>query len=111
MAVLNLTKENFQKEVLEDKGVVFVDFYADWCGPCQMMGPIIEEMAEEAAYKNKVKFAKVNVDAHQELASQYNIFSIPTFIIFKEGKPANQFSGAMAKEGLIEEIEKVISNS
>ena len=111
MAVFNLNKENFQKEVLENKGVVFVDFYADWCGPCQMMGPIIEEIAEDATYKDKVKFAKVNVDANQELASQYNIFSIPTFIIFKDGKPVNQFAGAMTKEGLMNEIEKIISNS
>lgn len=110
MSVLDVIKDNFQKEVLEDKGIVFVDFYAEWCGPCQMMGPIIDELSENKEYKDKIKFVKVNVDTNQELASQYNIFSIPTFIIFKQGKPAHQFVGAMGKEGFIEEIRKVIKN-
>lgn len=108
MAVSHLTKNNFKKEVLEDKGVVFVDFYADWCGPCQMVGPIIEQLSEDNQYKGRIKFVKVNVDLNQELAGQYNIFSIPTFIIFKQGRPIHQFTGAMGKEGLEQEINKVI---
>lgn len=110
MAVVNINKDNFQKEVLDDGGIVFVDFYAKWCGPCKMVGPIIDELSENKEYKDKVKFVKVNVDSNQELASQYNIFSIPTLIIFKQGKPAHQFAGAMGKEGFMEEIRKVISD-
>ncbi len=108
MSILNITKDSFQKEVLEDKGVVFVDFYAEWCGPCKMVGPIINELAESNEYKNKVKFAKVNVDSNQELASQYSVFSIPSFVIFKNGKLAHQFVGAMGKEGFVEEIKKAL---
>jgi len=111
MAVVQLSKGNFQKEVLEDKSVVFVDFYAEWCGPCRITASVIDELAEGEEYKNKVKFVKVDVDSHQELAGKYNIFSVPTFIIFKNGKPAHQFSGAMGKEGFINEIKKVIGNS
>lgn len=108
MSVLNLTKDDFKKEALDNKGVVFVDFYAEWCSPCKMVGPIIEELSENKEYKDKVKFVKVNVESSQELASQYNIFSIPTFIIFKQGKPTHQFVGALSKEGFIEEIKKAI---
>jgi thioredoxin 1 len=110
MSVVNLTKEDFQKEVLDNKGLVFVDFYAEWCGPCRMVGPIIDELSEDKEYKDKVKFVKVNIDSHQELATNYNIFSVPTFIIFKNGKPVHQFSGAMGKEGFVNEIKKVISD-
>lgn len=104
MTVLNISKEQFQSEVLEAKGVVFVDFYADWCGPCKMTGPIIEELAKELT---NVKFVKINVDENPDLASQYSIFSIPTFLIFKEGKVVHQMVGAMSKEAFLEEIKKV----
>jgi len=103
MAVNTVTKDTFQKEVLDTKGSVFVDFYADWCGPCKMTSPIIEELSEEM---KDISFTKVNVDENQELAGQYSVFSIPTFIIFKDGKPAHQFVGAMGKEKFIEEIKK-----
>ncbi len=96
----------FQKEVLESKGMTLVDFYADWCGPCKMVAPVIDELSGE---RKDVKFVKVNVDEHSDLASQYSVFSIPTFVIFKDGKAVNQFSGAMGKEGFVSEIDKAQS--
>jgi len=101
--MLKINADQFQNEVLNQKGLVFVDFYADWCGPCKMTSPIIEELANEV---KEVKFVKVNVDENPDLASQYNIFSIPTFLIFKDGKVIHQFVGARGKEGFLSEIEK-----
>jgi len=103
--MLELNDDNFDKEVKEHKGVVLVDFYAQWCGPCKMTGPIIEQLAEEV---NNVKFVKVDVDQNQELSSQYQVFSIPTFLIFKDGQVVNQFVGALGKEGFLAEINKAI---
>ena len=100
-----LTDAIFEKEVLKAENLVMVDFWAPWCGPCKMTGPIIEQLAEEV--KN-VKFAKVDVDQNQELSSQYQIFSIPTFLVFKDGQVVNQFVGAVSKEGFLSEINKVI---
>jgi len=105
MAVISGLKDNFQTEVVEYKGVVLVDFFAAWCGPCKMTGPIIEQLAEE---KKDVKFIKVDVDKNPELASQYQVFSIPTFLIFKNGKLVSQFVGAHSKEGFEQEIDKII---
>lgn len=107
MAVTQVDKNNFQEEVINYKGIVMVDFYATWCGPCKMTGPIIDDLSEEM--KN-IKFIKVDVDANSELSSQYNVFSIPTFIIFKDGKAVNQFVGALGKEAFLSEINKVISS-
>ncbi len=104
MAVVSVNSQNFDKEVLQEKGVVFVDFYADWCGPCRISAPIVEELSEEM--KN-VKFVKVNVDENPELAQKFGVFSIPTFIIFKDGEKKHAFVGARDKEGFKEEIEKV----
>lgn len=104
MAASHINSKDFKTEVLSHKGVVMVDFYADWCGPCRMTGPIIEELSNEM--KN-VKFVKVNVDNNSDLASNYSVFSIPTFIVFKDGQPVNQFVGAMGKEGFLAEIKKV----
>lgn len=104
MSVAHITQENFQKDVLDSKGVVFVDFYADWCGPCKVTEPIVEELAKE---QPEVKFLKVDVDANPQLATQYSIFSIPTFMIFKDGKMAAQLVGARGKEGFVEELKKV----
>jgi len=104
MSVISSSQDSFQKDVLDEKGVVFVDFYADWCGPCKMTAPIIDKLAESM---QDIKFVKVNVDENQQLASQYSVFSIPTFMIFKEGKVSNQFVGAHSKEGFEEEIKKV----
>ncbi len=105
MPVTHLDKNNFETEVLKNKGVVLVDFYASWCGPCKVTGPIIEQLATEI--KN-VKFTKVDVDQNQELSSQYQVFSIPTFLIFKDGEAVGQFVGAMSKEGFLAEINKAV---
>ena len=98
-----VTAASFQQEVLDKKGVVFVDFYADWCGPCKMVEPIIEEMSKDMT---DVSFVKVDVDAEGELAGQYNVSSIPTFYIFKDGKVVSQMVGAQGREGFEEELEK-----
>ena len=107
MAIAHLDKNNFETEVLKNKGVVLVDFYAPWCGPCKTTGPIIEELAEEM---KEVKFVKIDVDQNQELSSQYQVFSIPTFLIFKDGQVVNQFVGALGREGFLAEINKVTSS-
>ena len=106
MAVTLINQDSFQKEVLEDKGIVFIDFYADWCGPCRLTSPTIEELSNEI--KN-INFLKVDVDKNPELAQQYSIFSIPTFMIFKGGQVVSQFVGAMGKEGFLNEIKKITS--
>ena len=103
MTVAHIDKNNFEVEVLKNKGVVLVDFFATWCGPCKMTGPIIDQLAEEV---KDVKFVKVDVDQNQELSSQYQIFSIPTFLIFKDGEVVSQFVGAQSKEGFLAEIKK-----
>ena len=83
---------------------VFVDFWAEWCGPCRMVSPTVEELSKE--YKDKVNFVKVNVDQNNELASKYNIFSIPTLAIFRDGKVIAQTAGAASKESLRTYIDK-----
>ena len=109
MPATHITKDKFQKDVLEAQNVVFVDFYADWCGPCKLTGPIIDELSDMEEYKNKVTFVKINVDENQELAARYSVFSIPTFILFKGGKPVHQFIGALSRTGFIKEIGKTLS--
>ncbi len=103
--VTQINSDNFQKEVLDYKGVVFVDLYADWCGPCKMTSPIVEELSEKM---KDIKFVKINVDENQQLAAKYNIFSIPTFMMFKDGKLANQFVGGRDKASFVAEINKVV---
>lgn len=90
-------KEEFQKEVLEAKETVLVDFFATWCGPCQMMEPILENFAKT---NPKVRVVKVNVDEAQELAMEYNVMSIPTLYVFKQGKPVNQMMGVQSEDNL-----------
>lgn len=101
--VASVNTDTFKQEVLEHKGLVLVDFYADWCGPCKVSAPIIDELAQEV---KDVKFVKLDVDANPELASQYQVFSIPNFIMFENGKLVNQFVGAQGKEGFLGEINK-----
>ncbi len=99
MAVLEFTKENFDQEV--GSGVSVVDFWAPWCGPCRIVGPIMDELAEEMT---DVKIGKVNIDDHQELAVKYNVMSIPTIIVFKDGHPVNSSVGVASKKSLIDKI-------
>ncbi len=103
MTELTLTNENFQASVLSANKPVIVDFWAPWCGPCKVMSPIVEELAGEV---DDVIVGKVNVDENSEIAQKYNILSIPTFIIFKNGQVVEQFSGSMSKEQLRVKIEK-----
>lgn len=102
---MQFTDQNFEGEVLKSDKPVLVDFWAAWCGPCQMMGPIIEELAKEL--EGKYKIGKLNVDENRETAGKYGIMSIPTLIIFKDGKEAKQLVGLQSKEGLKEELEKL----
>lgn len=99
MAALHLTTENFRKEVLEYEGTAMVDFWASWCGPCQMVGPIIEEIAEE---RTDIKVCKVNVNEQPDLAEKYNVMSIPTIIVFKGGEPVTVSLGAKPKAEILE---------
>lgn len=106
MSVLKISNDNYSKEVLEYKEkVVLVDFYADWCGPCKMMAPVVEEISEEL--KDKVKVCKVNVDENQNLASQYGIMSIPTLIFIKNGKLEKTLVGLREKQELVSIIEEL----
>lgn len=99
---LKLNSENFEKEVLNSNEPVLVDFYADWCGPCKMMAPVVEELANEL--QDKAKVGKINVDENQNLAMEYNVMSIPTLIIFKEGKEFKRFVGVRDKNELLNEF-------
>ena len=99
---LKLSSENFESEVLNSNLPVLVDFYADWCGPCKMMAPIVEKLSEEL--EGKAKVGKINVDENQDLAMQYNIMSIPTILIFKNGKEAKRFVGFRDKNELLNEF-------
>lgn len=106
MSVVYVTEENFKEEVLESNIPVLVDFWAEWCGPCKMIGPIIDQLANEL--KGRMKVAKVNVDEAQSLAGDFNIMSIPTLLIFKGGTPVEQMVGAMSKDQLLEKINRKI---
>ncbi len=94
MSVLTVTKENFQKEIIESEKTVLLDFWASWCGPCRMVSPLVDEIAEENA---DIKVGKVNVDEQQELAGAFGVSSIPTLVVMKNGKVVNQTVGARPK--------------
>ena len=98
MKTLHITKETFEKEVLQSNIPVLLDFWAPWCGPCRMVGPILDEIAEE---REDIKVCKVNVDEEPELASQYQIVSIPTLLVIKDGKIVNQSLGAKPKAQIL----------
>ena len=98
MAVLTITKDNFENEVLKSDVPVLVDFWASWCGPCRMMSPIVDQIAEEVT---DCKVGKINVDEEGELAQQFGIMSIPALFVIKEGKVANQAVGAMPKANIL----------
>ena len=96
--IKDLTKEDFNSEVIESKGVVLVDFWAPWCGPCKMLAPLFEELDSEM---DDVKFVKVNVDKNVSLAREYKVQSIPTLVAFKDGVATGQLSGFRPKEELV----------
>ncbi|MBT4857041.1 thioredoxin [Candidatus Uhrbacteria bacterium] len=100
---MDLTADSFDATVLQAQNVVLVDFWAPWCGPCKVMSPVVDELASEM---DGVTIGKVNVDDNAELARQFNVLSIPTFIVFKSGQVVEQFSGSMSKDALKEKLEK-----
>ena len=103
MGVVTLTDENFEEEVNSSAVPVLVDYWAEWCGPCKMISPLVEEMAEE--YSNRLKVGKLDVDENQSSASKQNVMSIPTLLIFKEGEVVAQQVGAVNKTQITEFIE------
>ena len=99
MAVVTITKENFEQEVLQSTKPDLLDFWASWCGPCRMLSPIVDEVAEE---RTDVKVGKVNVDEQPELAGQFGVMSIPTLLVFEQGKLVRQAVGARPKASVLE---------
>ena len=97
---MNITKNNFEQEVLHSDKPVLIDFWAPWCGPCRMLSPVISEIAEE--YGDKIKVCKVNVDEEQELAISYGVSSIPTLLVFKNGQVVKKSIGAIPKAQILE---------
>ena len=102
MAVITLTAENFEEEVLKSEQPVLVDFWAVWCGPCKMLSPVVDQIAEET---QGVKFGKLNIDDEMDIAEKYGIMSIPTLMLFKNGEPVNQLVGVQPKS-VIEKLLK-----
>ena len=98
MAVLHITKDNFEDQVLQSDKPVLLDFWASWCGPCRMVSPIIDEIAEE---KSDIKVGKINVDEQPELAGAFQVMSIPTLVVMKNGKVANRTMGAQPKAQIL----------
>lgn len=101
--VYKFSDENFEQEVLNSDMPVLVDFYADWCGPCKMLAPVIEEIATE--YEGQVKIGKLNVDEEQNTSKKYKVMSIPTLIFFKDGEEVDKLVGMISKDQLVEKLE------
>ena len=106
MSEIQLTEDNWEKEVLNSDIPVLIDFWAPWCGPCRMVAPIVSEIAEE--YKGKLKVGKLNTDEEPGIAVRYGIMSIPTLMIFKNGTVADQIIGAVPKEYFIQKLEQIV---
>ena len=102
----NVTDTNFQAEVLESDKPVLVDFWAAWCGPCRVVAPVLEEIASE---RDDLRIVKLDVDANQQTAANYDVLSIPTMILFKNGQVAHQIIGALPKSRLVQEIEPALA--
>ena len=104
--VQQLTDASFEKDVLQQSGVVLVDFWAPWCGPCRMVGPIVEDLAKE--YEGRATIAKLNVDEQQQVAARYGIMSIPTLLIFKDGNPVDKIVGAAPKQSIAAKLDSYL---
>ena len=100
--ILEITSENFEKEVMESEKPVLLDFWATWCGPCRMLSPIVDEIAEEVS--SQIKVGKINVDEEPDLAAQFDIMSIPTLVFIKEGNVEKRMVGLQAKETILDAI-------
>jgi thioredoxin 1 len=105
LKIVNLTQDNFASEVLQSSAPVLVDFWAEWCGPCKMIAPVLDELADE--YDGKVKIAKVNIDHEQGLAGQFGVRAIPTLLLFKQGRVAEQMVGARSKRDLKASLDRI----
>ena len=103
--IITVTTSNFDQEVLKSPAPVLIDFWAEWCGPCKMVAPILDELSAE--YDGKVKIGKVNIDDHQDLATQYNIRAIPTLLLFKGGQVVDQIVGLRSKKDFKAKLDKV----
>ena len=103
--ILKLTQENFTQQVLQSPAPVLVDFWAEWCGPCKMIAPLLDELADE--YDGKVKIGKVNIDEQQNLAAEYGVRAIPTLLVFQNGQVADQLVGARSKRDLKASLDRV----
>jgi thioredoxin 1 len=104
--IVILTQDNFATEVLKASSPVLVDFWAEWCGPCKMIGPILDEIADE--YSGRVKIGKVNIDQEQTLATEYGVRAIPTLLLFQQGQVADQMVGLRSKRDLKTSLDRVV---
>ena len=104
---IEVTDATFDEEIIKSDSPVLVDFWADWCGPCKMIAPVIEELAEE--FDGRLKFAKMDVDSNPQTPSSYGIRGIPTMIVFKDGQPVDQVVGALPKSALKERLEQAMA--
>jgi len=107
--IVTLTQDNFEAEALKSTAPVLVDFWAEWCGPCKMIAPVLDELANE--YQGKVKIGKVNVDEHQELAAQFRVTAIPTLLLIKNGQVAEQMVGAKSKRDLKASLDRATATA